>query len=194
MKTIQKILWGFISTVICLLYRTDVNAYSAPTYYKEYNNGIVRFRINTNNATCKPTTNYNCNTPLNEYQAIGSAIQQGAILPNNKCGRNQYVTGCDCADGTFKCCTVDNIQCATCPNGGYTMSSAAIYVTATQQLGSQCCHWDGGTTSYNMFFALDDDQIIIVNPSISNCFMPKAETYHDASGQYEFINSCYYNS
>lgn len=193
MKTIQKILWGFISTAICLLYKTDVNAV-APTYYRTYNNGQIKFQVNTNNATCTPTTTYNCGTALvSEDMAIQSAIQNGVML-SGKCGLHQYVTGCDCDDGTFNCCTSSNIHCAACPDGGSTVRSAAIYVKEAQDLGSRCCHWDGNPgTSYNMFFQLAQSQIIIVNPGITNCFKPKATTYKDGAGQYEFTNSCYYN-
>lgn len=198
MKTIHKILWGFISTVICILYRTDVNAYPygrKATY--NYNGLDVKFSVNTNNVRCTPTRTNNCTagTPYSKQPlAIQSAIRTATILPNQKCRRNQYVTTCGCSDGTLACCTTDNITCADCPNGGYTQSSAVVYTTTTQALGSWCCHWDSDNTqSYTLFMVMDTNQMIIINSDITDCFRLPATTYKDdPTGLYEFTNSCYY--
>lgn len=211
MKTIQKILWGFISTAICLLYKTDA-AHSQLQYiqgvlptghavYKAYNGIIIAARETGKRcfSTDRPDL-YNSEFWSALSQIYNAAYNEPALAI---CSHNQYVAACfgqSVGHPGNQCSEADYITCADCPK----LSGRAVFPNnnknafkipySSQSLPSStatgCFGIRNATISYVIEFYVPS-QIIIKDHSITNC-RATGGGYSDPSGTYEFTSPCYY--
>lgn len=201
MKTIQKILWGFISTAICLLYRTDVKGV---TNYPEYTghlyatiDGVYVYAKKTS-TRCYATDKPNLRNNTNAMKIINSALNAKSVI----CSGFQYVDTCNGVPAyltTADCKRADKIICSHCPKktGGYGSALhqqnayKVNYREIPASVATGCMDVDN-TYSYIVNFYVVSQVIIDAN-SITDCFVPSLTTYKDdPTGVYEFTNSCYY--
>lgn len=201
MKTIQKILWGFISTAICLLYRTDVKG---TTNYPELNgylydtiNGVYVFARKTS-TRCYTTVKPNLRNNTDVMKIINSALNAKSVI----CSGFQYVDTCNGVPAyltTANCKRADQIICSRCPQktGGYgsTLNPQNAYKVNYRGIPASIttgCMDIDNTYSYIVNFYIVSQVIIDAN-SITDCFVPSLTNYtDDPTGTYEFTNSCYY--
>lgn len=209
MKHIQKILWSIATAFIAIVFKTDL-AQAAGEYYDRkftevLNNGI-RLSITTTPYKCNWGTTYNCpiNTILNDIESKRQTV--------SKCPKGTYLSSCECATG-LDCCNettdVNSITCTTCPSPG-TTTGVPVYFYPAQEIkphaandaDSYCCHRtpggnvispDGTLTSYIFRVYILSGFILNEADASTDCFLPKATTYNDTTGNYQFTNSCYYN-
>ena len=203
MKTINKILWGFISTVICILYRTDVKALTHYPYYSGYLyttiNGVQVFARKTS-TRCYETVKPYLNDNASVIAIISTALNDRLITANRICDNYQYVGRCNGVPAylsTADCSKPSKIICSTCPklNGyGSTINALNAYRIPSRDIPTSIatgCMDIDNTYSYIVNFYVAS-QIIVDANSATDCFVPSLAVHQDDAGTYEFTNSCYY--
>lgn len=216
MKYLGKILWGIISTAICIAYKTDANA---DCTFKVTNREKLSTNATLNFATCSAGT---------ICQALGGALtscsgqwiriedlaklqnNHSSIRVNTLCSRNYYIASCKNSAGTIiNLPTANNIAdcktgilCSSCPSSGNTQSESVIIKYGDEYYDSNymyvCASVDAvsgsnlnGLYMQEVKLTCDGYTEIKQNP-ITNCYQKSQSQYRDVMGSYTLISSCFY--
>ena len=202
MNYISKLLWGFISTMICIVYRSEASIVCTASL-------LESFQTNTcNKNACNNLTN--CHYTQDFFTVRYPIPDDGTQV----CAKNKYVESCRNASGQtvtipgrFDSTCVNGFVCKDCPSGpGGTFTArksfkhdispytrgTIIYLCSNkdannQQLGS----------NYQMKYEIINCSIVGTNGSyntITDCFVRSGIITNDGTGSYTFVNSCYYST
>jgi len=217
MKYLGKILWGIISTAICIAYKTDANA---DCTFKVTNREKLSTNATLNFATCSAGTichNLAAAAPTScagQWIRIQDAQKlqndHGSIRVNTLCPKNYYIASCQTATGTTiflptnanisNCET--RIVCSSCPSSGDTQSESVIIKYGDEYYDSNymyvCASVDAVSGSNLNGLYMQEVKLIcdgyteIKQNPITNCYQKSQSQYRDVMGSYTLISSCFY--
>lgn len=203
MHTISKILWGFLSTFICVIYKIDAYAVEYCTY-PVVQSALVGNTIGTTHAQCSAATICDGGTCGGKWTNRITEYD-GNETTTTICGQNLYVGKCRKHNGQIATnplyptlCSAGYI-CSSCPNSGVTGRSART-ISWGVRYGRKiyfCSNTDptGRSLGATYMQVIEPDCEYFTErywANIYNCYLLQNHTYRDTAGSYQFTNSCFY--
>lgn len=213
MKLISKLLWGFLSGTICIMYKSDSKAactYSLTSLQFVGNNTTLNHSLCSAATICASHDPNRTDCGGNWITNLDTEVAE-IIYARQLCSKNYYVYACKNSGGitiypvderiAVNYCKKD-IVCSSCPSGGLTQSASMMMIH------------DGGYAANNYYYVCSNIdaitgqklsgfymQEILLNCGgyttsnlnmITKCFQMPGKTYTDPLGSYQFISSCFY--
>lgn len=203
---IKKILWGFTSSIICILYRLDANGALC-----NYTN-VLRSELVYTGGTLAPHNVCSGSTICDGGTCGGKWVREIPELSEREerqtiCQSGQYVSSCRNSGGQIinnpsspsRCAS--DYGCTSCPSDGRTAGLTQIVHHGLANVAGEIYFCSNTDPSGKVLPQGTYMQVIKVNcdsyssiswKQIVDCYLPPNVTFNDTAGSYVFTSSCMY--